>query len=422
MKIKIPQTEFKVHTQNKNEVLEMCSILDDNPIIKSSNNNQSAISYFGSEGNTYQEECVFSFNNGFWWSFTALGNTKTYTLQQFIDKYEVKEETKEEFPRYVKVDNQEEWDEVRNFYKVDYRDYDKDCYLSLEDGKSGLYNSITLVKNTTHEVLPIKQWREENGLNKQKEVEYEGIEVGDTIEFGDWGTARILDIKDSFYYTTHWTIRDSEIKRFHKNSDLARDCKVINRPSKKQVVHTETQEQWDFVTKKLGYSWSTGDWKTNKKESCIELLHQSYSLANYFKNQGYEVISFVEWLDSTDSTKEWHNYIHEIVFGHTSMSSTVGDSLLSNRFRDLPVFIPPNDNLWKVDTRGYNPHQFMCGCDLTNPNIKDVSVNNIYIDGKLTGKHGEPIKEGSEVKLRSKRKPIIFKGIKSMDIVKRKVK
>ena len=64
----------------------------------------------------------------------------------------------------------------------------------------------------------------------------------------------------------------------------------------KQAVHCKTQEEWDFVTEKLGYKWTEGHWNKYGKYTCIEIWDKGYGTSDLaFKN--YQILSFQEWCD-----------------------------------------------------------------------------------------------------------------------------
>lgn len=69
----------------------------------------------------------------------------------------------------------------------------------------------------------------------------------------------------------------------------------------KQAVHCTTQEEWDFVTEKLGNdetNWfKHPDWGNNKS-FCMsfEGKNQSQTL-DFYINAGYQILSFQEWCD-----------------------------------------------------------------------------------------------------------------------------
>ena len=72
-----------------------------------------------------------------------------------------------------------------------------------------------------------------------------------------------------------------------------------NKPKKplKQAVHCTTQEEWDFVTEKLGYKWAQHcSFSAFRESTCISLIDTQYSYVDYLKND-YQILSFQEWCD-----------------------------------------------------------------------------------------------------------------------------
>jgi hypothetical protein len=63
-----------------------------------------------------------------------------------------------------------------------------------------------------------------------------------------------------------------------------------------EVVHCETQEQWDFVIEKLGYK-SLDYWDKYKQDSCIELPVQCYCDIDFYREKNSKIYSFQEWCD-----------------------------------------------------------------------------------------------------------------------------
>ena len=63
----------------------------------------------------------------------------------------------------------------------------------------------------------------------------------------------------------------------------------------KQAVHCKTQEEWDFVTNKLGYKWGQHcSFSAFSESTCISLIDTQYSYVDYLKND-YQILSFQEW-------------------------------------------------------------------------------------------------------------------------------
>lgn len=66
----------------------------------------------------------------------------------------------------------------------------------------------------------------------------------------------------------------------------------------KEVVNCRTQVQWDFVCKKLGYTWAGNNISNIKKgETCLNLHSQNYDCIRYYSREGYKIYTFDEWLN-----------------------------------------------------------------------------------------------------------------------------
>ena len=64
----------------------------------------------------------------------------------------------------------------------------------------------------------------------------------------------------------------------------------------REVVHVETQEQYDYVTEKLNYNWNGNKWLDERENTCIRIDEELYSSINYHKKYGnVKVISFEEF-------------------------------------------------------------------------------------------------------------------------------
>ncbi len=63
----------------------------------------------------------------------------------------------------------------------------------------------------------------------------------------------------------------------------------------REVVHVETQEQYDYVTEKLNYNWNENKWLDEKKKTCIRLDERIYGSLDYYKTYtSVKIISFEE--------------------------------------------------------------------------------------------------------------------------------
>ena len=64
----------------------------------------------------------------------------------------------------------------------------------------------------------------------------------------------------------------------------------------REVVHVETQEQYDYVTEKLNYNWNENNWLNERENTCLRIDEKLYSSINYHKKYGdAKVISFEEF-------------------------------------------------------------------------------------------------------------------------------
>lgn len=67
--------------------------------------------------------------------------------------------------------------------------------------------------------------------------------------------------------------------------------------SNKQVVHCTTQEEWNFVTEKLGYKWKElSIWDIHKNNTCINLTEPGFITVKVAYKE-YQILSFQEWCD-----------------------------------------------------------------------------------------------------------------------------
>ena len=64
----------------------------------------------------------------------------------------------------------------------------------------------------------------------------------------------------------------------------------------REVVHVETQGQYDYVTEKLNYNWNGNKWLDERENTCIRIDEQLYSSIIYHKKYGnVKIISFEEF-------------------------------------------------------------------------------------------------------------------------------
>ena len=65
---------------------------------------------------------------------------------------------------------------------------------------------------------------------------------------------------------------------------------------KREVVHVETQEQYDYIAEKLNYNWNENKWFDERENTCLIIDEKIYSSINYYKKYGnVKIISFEEF-------------------------------------------------------------------------------------------------------------------------------
>ena len=64
----------------------------------------------------------------------------------------------------------------------------------------------------------------------------------------------------------------------------------------REVVHVETQEQYDYVTEKLNYNWNENRWLDERENTCLRIDDEmTYDSLKYYTSLGYKIISFGEF-------------------------------------------------------------------------------------------------------------------------------
>jgi hypothetical protein len=129
-----------------------------------------------------------------------------------------------------------------------------------------------------------------------------GFYWGDCIR----GIATFISQEQTFEEDASWCYKTDNGTRNYKPAskeeiDWLNSCiaagKYLDKPEKKyqyEVVHCETQEQWDFVTEKLGDKL-LDYWDEYKQNSCIELSAQCYSDIDFYREKNSKIYSFQEW-------------------------------------------------------------------------------------------------------------------------------
>lgn len=120
------------------------------------------------------------------------------------------------------------------------------------------------------------------------------------------GIATFINKEQIFEEDGSWCYKIDDGTRNYKPAskeeiDWLNSCiaagKYLDKPEEKyqyEVVHCETQEQWDFVTEKLGDKL-LDYWDEYKQNSCIELSTQCYCDIDFYREKNSKIYSFQEW-------------------------------------------------------------------------------------------------------------------------------
>lgn len=69
----------------------------------------------------------------------------------------------------------------------------------------------------------------------------------------------------------------------------------------KVVVHCKTRDEWDIVSRVLGYKWQNPDsFDSHREFSCIDIYDKGYAYVDFFQEEEYTILSFNEWLKTLD--------------------------------------------------------------------------------------------------------------------------
>lgn len=101
------------------------------------------------------------------------------------------------------------------------------------------------------------------------------------------------------------------LPEFHPDKLVKQELK---QPSYKyEVVHCETQEQWNFVTKKLNYEWQRG-WNILKQTDgyCINVKQATHGSLTWYKDNNSLIYSFNEWCNKFGHSPDFMNKKQEI--------------------------------------------------------------------------------------------------------------
>ena len=108
---------------------------------------------------------------------------------------------------------------------------------------------------------------------------------------------------------------------------------------KREVVHVETQEQYDYVTEKLNYNWNENNWLNERENTGLRIDEKLYSSINYHKKYGdAKVISFEEFKSRYElkigDTFEKDGFVCEV---KEKVSFWVYNTLISTYHKDVEL-------------------------------------------------------------------------------------
>ena len=185
-----------------------------------------------------------------------------------------------------------------------------------------------------------------------------------------------------------WFATKSEAEEFAKT--LIEPIREIKQPLK-QAVHCKTQEEWDFVTEKLGNdgeNWfKHADWGNNES-FCIsfEGKNQSQTL-DFYQKGNYQILSFQEWCDLNRYKME-----NEVKF-------EVGDYIILENAGGWS-YSPCNDGCLGIireicNNRPTIVDKYICSItgDILNSKNKDKTFKDIpiaFYQGKWIVRHATP--------------------------------
>ena len=203
--------------------------------------------------------------------------------------------------------------------------------LPLADLEKYVYSGITCPYGTVYSQLPgvnsrdkaeilFNKWKNEPKPIEKWSVESYVVAINDghargkpedkyKIGFIDVITNKFSDETVRLEFSSNccnksdfeWFATKSEAEEFaktlvepvkHGNGIL--DATEVKQPLK-QAVHCKTQEEWDFVTEKLGYKWSEySKWSSYKNNTCINLNELGFGTAGV-AYKGYQIATFQAW-------------------------------------------------------------------------------------------------------------------------------
>jgi hypothetical protein len=185
-----------------------------------------------------------------------------------------------------------EWDETdegKDFWTDVINNNDFDCFFEKYP-KSNVVCGVTLERGKDYHITEKDNtWiiRFEKFVD---DILYDSKAISKTTYYGfqslkGWGeVSSIKSIRPA-------TVQESK----HLNQCIAANKYVeMEKTYEYEVVHCTTQEQWDFVKEKLGYTF-LNQWKVSEQDSCIDIIYSGSGAINWFKERNSKVYSFQDW-------------------------------------------------------------------------------------------------------------------------------
>lgn len=154
-----------------------------------------------------------------------------------------------------------------------------------------------------------------------------------------------------------------------------KENKYVDKPNyENEVVHCETQEQWDFIRSKCNtqhgiynLNWEKRDCKSYPEGVAISINNSSYCGLNYWKNNKANILSFQEWCDKFGhqfNEFKVGDWVCAKGTGHTENNDSFPIDVAWKIGEIKPMFAGIKDSIW-VDKIN-NPNGVKGGC--TNKN------------------------------------------------------
>lgn len=122
----------------------------------------------------------------------------------------------------------------------------------------------------------------------------QGINIQDKRFFSsNCFSSHNIKIQEALFSDRAWLDRCIKAGKYLPKEELNKE----EPKPEKAVVHCTTQEEWDFVSEKLGYSWSVSKWSDNKENSCININRYASASKSYYEAEGFKIYPFKQWCD-----------------------------------------------------------------------------------------------------------------------------